>query len=167
MRNYHKLSIALKYLRMIIILGTIVYIVNLSTNTIYSFIDKYNDISLYNMFDLKKFIMNTYVITFVTMLFVVFYFSRKSKEKAKDIFKNILSCLLFLPISALLNYNFMILGSLMNSFYLFVAVIIIVLFIGFLNGKIDKLYNCAVESKEVDEVNKKEKGDKKCKKKQI
>lgn len=71
--------------------------------------------------------------------------------------------LLFLPISALLTYNFMLLGSLMRSFYLVVAVAVVIFFIESLAKRIDRLYELAVGS--TDE-NKNRKGDNKvCKKK--
>ena len=82
------------------------------------------------------------------MMFVVFYYSKKSKITKKNAFKIMAICLLFLPISALLNYNFIILGSLMRSFYLVVVMLIITIFIDSLNGQINKLYKIATEGNE-------------------
>ena len=61
----------------------------------------------------------------------------------------------------------MILGSLMSSFYLVVVVAVIIISIDFISKRIDRLYDVAVNGKEVKEVvDKNGKGDnKKCKKK--
>lgn len=171
MQTYHKLSIIMKYLKIILILLIIVYCLYLSTNTIFCLFDRLaccnNDVSLANLIDLRKFVFNTYIITFVMMLFIVTYFGRKNRLNCNNIIKSFIKTILFLPISALLNYNFMILGSLMSSFYLVVVVAVIIISIDFVSKRIDRLYDVAVNGKEVKEVvDKNGKGDnKKCKKK--
>lgn len=171
MQTYHKLSIIMKYLKTILILLIIVYCLYLSTNTIFCLFDRLsccnNDVSLENLIDLRKFVFNTYIITFVMMLFIVTYFGRKNRLKCNNIIKSFIKTILFLPISALLNYNFMILGSLMSSFYLVVVVAVVIISIDYITKKIDSLYDVAVNGKEVKEVvDKNGKGDnKKCKKK--
>lgn len=171
MQTYHKLSIIMKYLKAILILLIIVYCLYLSTNTIFCLFDRLawcnNDVSLANLIDLRKFVFNTYIITFVMMLFIVTYFGRKNRLNCNNIIKSFIKTILFLPISALLNYNFMILGSLMSSFYLVVVVAVIIISIDFISKRIDRLYDVAVNGKEVKEVvDKNGKGDnKKCKKK--
>lgn len=171
MRSYHKLSIVLKNIKYVLLLGVIIYCLYLSTNTIFCLFDKLgccnDELTLLSMIDLRKFVFNTYTITFIMMLFVVLYYGKRNKLSMKKIIAIIGMSLLFLPISALLNYNFMILGSLMCSFYLFVVTVVIVLSIDFIRNKIDKLYELAVGGKEeVNEVDKNRKGDnKKCKRK--
>lgn len=171
MQTYHKLSIIMKYIRVILLLIIVVYCLYLSTNTIFCLFDKLSccgdEISLTSLIDLRKFVFDTYVITFVMMLFVVLYLGKKNKLNLKNIIINIFRLLLFLPISALLNYNFMILGSLMSSFYLVIFVAVIIFSIDYLTKKIDRLYEIAVSGKEVMVVvDKNGKGDnKKCKKK--
>ena len=167
MRTYHKLSFALKILKNILIVGLILYCLCLSTNTIFCLFNRLgccnDEIAVMNLVDLKKFVFDTYVITFIMMLFVVLYFSRKNKYPIKKIVTIIIEGLLFLPISALLTYNFMMLGSLMRSFYLAVIVAVLVLAIDFLVKRIDRLYEVAVGSTD---NNKNRKGDNKvCKKK--
>lgn len=167
MRIYHKISMTLKVFKNLLIAGLFIYCLFLSTNTIFCLFDRLNCCqnaqSLTNSVDLKKFVFDTYIITFIMMLFVVFYFSRKNKYSVKKIGSAIIGNLLFLPISALLTYNFMLLGSLMRSFYLLVVFVVIVVSINFLTNKIDKLYGIAVGSTK---EHKNRKGDNKvCKKK--
>lgn len=59
------------------------------------------------------------------------------------------SGLLFLPVSALLIYNFVTLKSLMSSFYLLVVFSILMIIINQLTNRIDRLYNIAVGSNEI------------------
>lgn len=171
MRNYHKLSFVLKIIKSLLLLIVIGYCLYLSTDTIFCLFDRLNccknEIAILNLLNFKKMIINNYIITFVMMLFVVFYYGRKNKLSIKRLFSIINLSLLFLPISSLLNYNFMILGSLMCSFYLFVVILVVVLIIDFIKNRIDKLYNVAVGSnEEVNDVYKNRKGEnKKCKKK--
>lgn len=171
MQTYHKLSIIMKYIRVVLLLIIVIYCLYLSTNTIFCLFDKLSccgdEISLTSLIDLRKFVFNTYIITFVMMLFVVLYLGKKNKLNLKNIIINVFRLLLFLPISALLNYNFVILGSLMSSFYIVVVVAVIIISIDFVSKKIDRLYDVAVNGKEVKEVvDKNGKGDnKKCKKK--
>ncbi len=168
MQDYHKFSIVMKYLKFILVLLLLVYCLYLSTNTMFCLFDRLlcsnNDVSLANLINLKKFVFDTYIITFVMMLFVVIYFGRKNKLNCNSIIKAFIKMIIFLPISALLNYNFLILGSLMSSFYLVMAVVVIIISIDFLSKKIDRLYYVAINGKKV--VDKNGKGDnKKCKKK--
>lgn len=173
MRSYHKLSIILKAIRSLLVLMVIVYCLYLSTDTIFCLFDRLsccsNEQTIINMIDIKKFVFDTYIITFIMMLFVVLYYGKKDKLSLKRIFQICSLSLFFLPISALLNYNFMILGSLMCSFYLLVITVVIVLSIDFIRNRIDKLYDLAVgvqEVRDVNEVDKNRKGEnKKCKRK--
>lgn len=171
MQNYHKLSITLKYIKYLLILGLIIYGVYLSTNTIFCLFDKMiccdNDMILLSLINIKKFVFNTYIMTFVIFLFLVVYFGIRRKLNLKQILKLILVSLTFLPMSALLNYNFMILGSLMRSFYLVVVVAVIILSIDYILKRINRLYDLAVNETAVNiVVNKNGKGDnRKCKKK--
>lgn len=167
MRIYHKVSTIIKIIKNVFMLGLIIYCLYLSTNTIFCLFDRMNCCNAAqiqtSLVDLKKIVFDTYAITFIMMLFVVFYFSRKNKYSIKKISSMIAEGLLFLPISALLTYNFMLLGSLMRSFYLVVAVAVVIFFIESLAKRIDRLYELAVGS--TDE-NKNRKGDNKvCKKK--
>lgn len=59
------------------------------------------------------------------------------------------SGLLFLPVSALLIYNFVTLKSLMSSFYLLVVFSVLMIIINQLTNRIDRLYNIAVGSNEI------------------
>lgn len=175
MRSYHKLSIVLKVVRNLLMLMVILYCLYLSTNTIFCLFDRLScctdEQTILNVIDLKKFVFDTYIITFIMMLFVVLYYGKRNKLSLKKLFVICSLSLFFLPISALLNYNFMILGSLMCSFYLLVVTVVIVLSIDFIRNRIDKLYRLAVgievkEDKEVKEVDKNRKGEnKKCKRK--
>lgn len=167
MRIYHKVSTIIKIIKNVFMLGLIIYCLYLSTNTIFCLFDRMNccnDAQIQtSLVDLKKIVFDTYAITFIMMLFVVFYFSRKNKYSIKKISSTITEGLLFLPISALLTYNFMLLGSLMRSFYLVVVVAVVIFSIESLAKRIDRLYELAVGS--TDE-NKNRKGDNKvCKKK--
>ena len=116
-----------------------------------------------NIDTFKKFVYDTYIITFIMSLFVVLYVSRKRKYSLKKIVLIMIKGLLFLPISSLLTYNFVMLGSLMRSFYLAVIIAVLVFAIDFLIKRIDSLYDLAVGSTD---VNKNRKGESKvCKKK--
>ena len=72
-----------------------------------------------------------------------------------------MSGLLFLPVSALLIYNFVALKSLMSSFYLLVVFSVLMIIINQLTNRIDRLYDIAVGSNEIKE----KKGKKICKEK--
>ena len=100
--------------------------------------------------------MDVYIATFIITSFVVLYFSRKQKYSFNKFIYIIVNSLLFLPVSALLIYNFVALGSLMSSFYLLVVFSVVVIIINQLTNRIDKLYNIAVGSNET-----KDKGGKK------
>lgn len=167
MRCYYKVSLILKVIKKILILGLLIYCLYLSTNTIFCLFDRFNcchnNQLLINLVDIKKFVFNTYIITFIILLFVVFYLSRKNKYNAEKMSSVIIEILLFLPTSSLLTYNFMLLESLMRSFYLFIVFVVIVLSINFVTDKIDRLYGIAIGSTE---EHKNRKGDKKvCKEK--
>ena len=171
MQFYHKLSIIMKYLKVVLIFLIIIYCLYLSTNTIFSIFDNFNclnnNANLIKLIDLRKFVLNTYIITFVIMMFLVVYYGKKNNLNCKNIINTLIKSILFLPCSALLNYNFMILGSLMRSFYLVVVVAVIILSIDYILKRINRLYDLAVNETAVNiVVNKNGKGDnKKCKKK--
>lgn len=171
MQFYHKLSIIMKYLKVVLIFLIIIYCLYLSTNTIFSIFDNFNclnnNTNLIKLIDLRKFVLNTYIITFVIMMFLVVYYGKKNNLNCKNIINTLIKSILFLPCSALLNYNFMILGSLMRSFYLVVVVAVIILSIDYILKKINRLYDLAVNETAVNiVVNKNGKGDnRKCKKK--
>lgn len=171
MQFYHKLSIIMKYLKVVLIFLIIIYCLYLSTNTIFSIFDNFNclnnNANLIKLIDLRKFVLNTYIITFVIMMFLVVYYGKKNNLNCKNIINILIKSILFLPCSALLNYNFMILGSLMRSFYLVVVVAVIILSIDYILKRINRLYDLAVNGTAVNiVVNKNGKGDnRKCKKK--
>lgn len=171
MQFYHKLSIIMKYLKVLLIFLIIIYCLYLSTNTIFSIFDNFNclnnNTNLIKLIDLRKFVLNTYIITFVIMMFLVVYYGKKNNLNCKNIINTLIKSILFLPCSALLNYNFMILGSLMRSFYLVVVVAVIILSIDYILKRINRLYDLAVNETAVNiVVNKNGKGDnRKCKKK--
>lgn len=171
MQFYHKLSIIMKYLKVVLIFLIIIYCLYLSTNTIFSIFDNFNclnnNANLIKLIDLRKFVLNTYIITFVIMMFLVVYYGKKNNLNCKNIINTLIKSILFLPCSALFNYNFMILGSLMRSFYLVVVVAVIILSIDYILKRINRLYDLAVNGTAVNiVVNKNGKGDnKKCKKK--
>lgn len=171
MQFYHKLSIIMKYLKVILLFLIIMYCLYLSTNTIFSIFDNFNclnnNANLIKLIDLRKFVLNTYIITFVIMMFLVVYYGKKNNLNCKNIINILIKSILFLPCSALLNYNFMILGSLMRSFYLVVVVAVIILSIDYILKRINRLYDLAVNGTAVNiVVNKNGKGDnRKCKKK--
>ena len=171
MQFYHKLSIIMKYLKVVLIFLIIIYCLYLSTNTIFSIFDNFNcfnnNANLIKLIDLRKFVLNTYIITFVIMMFLVVYYGKKNNLNCKNIINTLIKSILFLPCSALLNYNFMILGSLMRSFYLVVVVAVIILSIDYILKRINRLYDLAVNETAVNiVVNKNGKGDnRKCKKK--
>ncbi len=171
MQFYHKLSIIMKSLKVVLIFLIIIYCLYLSTNTIFSIFDNFNclnnNANLIKLIDLRKFVLNTYIITFVIMMFLVVYYGKKNNLNCKNIINTLIKSILFLPCSALLNYNFMILGSLMRSFYLVVVVAVIILSIDYILKRINRLYDLAVNGTAVNiVVNKNGKGDnKKCKKK--
>ena len=171
MQFYHKLSIIMKYLKVVLIFLIIIYCLYSSTNTIFSIFDNFNclnnNTNLIKLIDLRKFVLNTYIITFVIMMFLVVYYGKKNNLNCKNIINTLIKSILFLPCSALLNYNFMILGSLMRSFYLVVVVAVIILSIDYILKRINRLYDLAVNETAVNiVVNKNGKGDnRKCKKK--
>lgn len=167
MRSYCKISKVLKVIKTILIVLIIFYCLYLSTETIFCLFNKAfccnNVIDLENVVNIKKHVYNTYIITFIISLFVMFYYCKKNKCKLEKIFSLIIEDLLFLPISALLTYNFVFMSSLMRSFYLVVVVAVLIYSVDYLIKRIDSLYELAVGSKE---LNKKGKGENKiCKKK--
>lgn len=167
MRNYHKLSFILKVIENVLLLAFVLYCLCLSTNTIFYLFDRLKycneGVTLINIDAFKKFVFDTYIITFIMSWFVVLYVSRKRKYSLKKIISIMVKGLLFLPISSLLTYNFVMLGSLMRSFYLAVIIAVLVFAIDFLIKRIDSLYDLAVGSTD---VNKNRKGESKvCKKK--
>lgn len=153
MRSYYKLSKILKVIKYLLILGLILYFIILSTNSIFCLFDKYicceKELTLLSYVDFKKFILDIYIVTFIITLFVVLYLSRKQRYSLNKIFCILVSGLLFLPVSALLIYNFVTLKSLMSSFYLLVVFSILMIIINQLTNRIDRLYNIAVGSNEI------------------
>ena len=166
MRCYTRIARILTIIKYTLLVGLVLYILCISTNSIFILFNQeeilQNKLLLINTIDFKKFIYDTYTITFIITLFVVGYYSRKNKYSIVKILKIISMSLFLLPISALLNYNFTIIGSLMSSFYLVVVVAVILLSIEFCTKRINSLYDIAVGSTN---ESKKGKGDnKKCKK---
>lgn len=165
MRSYHKLSKILKFIKHFLIVVLALYCVLLATNSIFCLFDRYvcceNELTLLNFVNFRGFILDIYIATFIITSFVVLYFSRKKNYSFMKVIYIIVNSLLFLPVSALLVYNFVILGSLMSSFYLLVVFSVVIFVINQLTTKIDKLYDIAVGNNEI-----KEKGEKKiCKEK--
>lgn len=165
MRSYHKLSKILKFIKHFLIVVLTLYCVLLATNSIFCLFDRYvcceNELMLLNFVNFRGFILDVYIATFIITSFVVLYFSRKKNYSFMKVIYIIVNSLLFLPVSALLVYNFVILGSLMSSFYLLVVFSVVIFVINQLTTKIDKLYDIAVGNNEI-----KEKGGKKiCKEK--
>jgi hypothetical protein len=165
MRSYYKLSKILKVIKYLLILGLIFYFIILATNSIFCLFDKYicceKELTLLSYVDFKKFILDIYIVTFIITLFVVLYLSRKQRYSLNKIFCILVSALLFLPVSALLIYNFVALKSLMSSFYLLVVFSVLMIIINQLTNRIDRLYDIAVGSNEIKE----RKGKKICKEK--
>ncbi len=168
MQFYHKLSIILKYLKFVLIFLISIYFLYLSTNTIFSIFDNLNylndNVNLENLIDLKEFVLNTYIITFVIIMFLNGYYGKKNNLNCKNITIILIKSILFLPCSALLSYNFLILGSLMRSFYLVVVVAVIILSIDYILKKINRLYDVAVNGTAVNIVVNGKGDNKKCKK---
>ena len=165
MRSYYKLSKILKVIKYLLILGLILYFIILATDSIFCLFDKYicceKELTLLSYVDFKKFILDIYIVTFIITLFVVLYLSRKQRYSLNKIFCILVSGLLFLPVSALLIYNFVALKSLMSSFYLLVVFSVLMTIINQLTNRIDRLYDIAVGSNEIKE----RKGKKICKEK--
>lgn len=165
MRTYYKLSKILKIIKYLLILGLILYCIILTTNSIFCLFDKYicceKELTLLSYVDFKKFILDIYIVTFIITLFVVLYLSRKQRYSLNKISCILVSGLLFLPVSALLIYNFVALKSLMSSFYLLVVFSVLMTIINQLTNRIDRLYDIAVGSNEIKE----RKGKKICKEK--
>lgn len=160
MRIYYKLSKSLKCIRYLMITMLAIYCVVLATNSIFCLFDNLicckNEILILNLINFKRFVINNYIITFIIILFVGIYFGIKQKQTVKEYVLNFVRGFLFLPVSFLLVYNFVVLGSLMRSFYLVVVFVVIMILIELLTKRIDKLYDLAVGSVEVNR-----KGDKK------
>ena len=160
MRNYCKLSKILKIVKFILIFALALYCIMLSSDSIFCLYDKLiccdTNINLLNFIDFKKFVIDIYIVTFIISLFVVLYYGRKQKYSLKKIIFIILNSLTFLPIAVLLVYNFVVLGSLMSSFYLLVVFSVVIFIINQLTSRIDRLFEIAVGSIEING-----KGDKK------
>lgn len=160
MRNYHKVSIGLKILKYILMIAITFYCVVICTNSLFCLYDKMLCCDL--MMDLltfvnfKDFVLDIYIATFIIISFVVLYYGRKEKCSIKRFIIILMNSLLFLPVSALLIYNFVVLGSLMLNFYLLVVFVVIIFIINQLVNRIDKLYTIAVG-----EVNENRKGENK------
>ncbi|MBE5820839.1 MAG: hypothetical protein E7310_08610 [Clostridiales bacterium] len=164
MRNYHKISEVLKIFKYVLMIALTFYCVVICTNSLFCLYDKFiccdEVIDLLTFINFKDFVLDIYIATFIITSFVVLYFGRKNKYSRKKFISILMNNLLFLPISALLIYNFVVLGSLMTNFYLLVVFVVIMFIINQLTTRVDKLYSIAVG-----EVNENRKGDNKvCKK---
>lgn len=141
MQNYHKITIGLKIIKLIIIGLIALYCVSLSTNSILH-LSTYDNIFI----DCGKMIYDTYIITFIMSLFVVLLIGIKYKFSLLKVYTLIIMVLLFLPISALLIYNFKMFDNLMCSFYIMIICAVIVVTVDSIIKRINKLYNLAVGS---------------------
>lgn len=160
MRKYHKFSEILRIVRYILILSLVIYILVICTNSLIYLFDRTvhynNELNISSLIDFKKFIVDVYIATTIIASFVVFYISRLKKcSLNKNIFL-LMNTLLILPVSVLLIYNFVVLGSFMRCFYLLVVFSVVMIIINQLTNRIDKLYDIAVG-----QINRK--GDKVCK----
>lgn len=164
MQTYHKFSKALKIIDYVFVIGFVFYILVLCTNSLFHLFDNMincvDQMELSHLYNFKSIVYNTYEITFITILIFVVYNLIKKKYEIKKVKSTLLVGMLFLPVSALLIYNFIMLGSLMSSFYLLVVFVVISWIIKLLTKRIDNLYDIAVGSIEID---KNRKGEKKCK----
>lgn len=161
MQSYYKFSKYLKMFNHILTIALVLYILYLCTTSLFCLFDKMiccNHIELLNNFDFQTMVFNTYKITFIIMVLLVLYYSRKKQYTIKKVILSLFNGLLFLPISVLLIYNFMMLGSLMRSFYLLVVFVVLTFVTNSISNRIDNLHDIAVGSKEVE---KNRKGDKK------
>lgn len=161
MQSYYKFSKYLKVFEHIITLALVSYILYLCTTSLFCMFDKMscvNNMEILDQFNFKTMVFNTYKITFIITVLLVIYYSRKNKYTIKKVVSSLFNGLLFLPISVLLIYNFMMLGSLMISFYLLVVFVVITFVTNSISNRIDNLHDIAVGSIEVE---KNRKGDKK------
>ncbi len=165
MQLYHKISIGLKVLKEILIVVLAIYCVHLATNSIFcmnnNLVLDYTKQNLLYFSNFKSFVFDIYIVTFIMCLFLIFYLSKKQKYTKKQILSSVVNSLFVLPISSLLVYNFLVLGSFMRNFYMLVVFVVVNLVINQLTNRIDILYNIAVGNSETSR-----KGDKKvCKEK--
>ncbi len=162
MRKYHKLSKILKIVRYILISALVIYILRISTNSLICLFDRMtccnNELTLLSLIDFKEFIYDVYIATFIIASFVVFYIIRSKKYSLKEVAILLMEILLILPVSVLLVYNFVILDSFMRCFYLLVVFSVVMILINQLTNRIDRLYDIAVGSIQLNR-----KGDKVCK----
>lgn len=162
MQLYCKISKILNILSYILTIAFIIYVLVLCTNSLFCMFDKLSccsdNIEVLLTLNFKSMVLNSYKITFVVTMLMVMYYSYKRKYTIKKIISSLLIALMLLPISALLIYNFIMLGSLMSSFYLLVVFVVINCGINLFTKRVDNLYNIAVGS---NEENKNRKGDKK------
>jgi len=164
MRSYKKISKILKVTKYIFMFGLTIYILILSTMSMFYMLESNNcfgyGISTY-MFDFKKFIFDTYKIVLIIILLSILYKMKDNKMTFRNLYYLVISSILLLPIFALLMFNFVILDSFMSSFYLLVIFMILSFIINQFSSRVDNLYNIAVGHNEV--VVKKRKGEKICK----
>lgn len=161
MQSYYKFSKYLNVFDHIITLILMLYILYLCTTSLFCLFDKItccNNMEILNQLNFKTMVFNTYKITFIITVLLVIYYSRKNKYTVKKVISSIFNGLLFLPISVLLIYNCMMLGSLMRSFYLLVVFVVITFVTNSISSRINNLHDIAVGSIEVE---KNRKGDKK------
>ena len=139
MQFYHKLSKGLKIVDYIVKALLILYILILCTNSLFSLFHNSIINESIAQLDFNTVVLNTYKITFISILLLISYYGRKNNYTIKKTITSFLNSLLLLPICVLLIYNFMILGSLMSSFYLLVTFIMITFVTKTLSRKIDRL----------------------------
>ena len=106
------------------------------------FCTKLSTDSLYNIFEIglfvniKKYISNIYIIIFVIEILMIINYVTKNKCNLNRVIMLIVKAIIFLPISILLIYNFLLLESLMSSFYLLVVFVVVLYITKFLFLKI-------------------------------
>jgi len=142
--------------------GLVIYAVILSTLSMIYMLESNNCFGISTfIFDFKEFIADVYKIALIIILLLILYRMNNNKITFKKLYYLIVGSVLLLPIFALLMFNFVVLDSLMSSFYLLVVFLIISYIINHISGRIDKLYNIAIGNNEV--LSKKRKGEKICK----
>lgn len=160
MRLYRKISKGLKIFSYVLKIVLAIYVLILCTNSLLCLFNiiSDNELNFLRSINFRNLIYNTYKITFIIILLVTLYYGYKRNCSIGKLISNLIKSIIFLPISVLLIYNFLMLGNLMNSFYLLVIFVVMEWVINSFIARIDKLYGIAVGSIE---VNKNRKGDKK------
>lgn len=149
---YYKISNCMKQIKNILLVFVAIYILVLSTNSMFCLYEKTlccdTVYKILNVMDFKSFVLDTYKASFIIMLLVVLFNGRKNKYSFKGLITMIAKSLLFLPVCALLMFNFVVLGNFMSSFYLLVVLAVICYIVDRFTLKIDKLYGVAVGGSE-------------------